>query len=175
MNSNANIKWWTQHHWNCIKNSHLCIHTKKSPGVLYWTHSDVWIQALDNFKTDTKETGDTRNAVLIENARNLIDYKEIKWNLTRGWHNKSLINRICKRQTTLFGHVTRKEKLEHLVTTEMIEGKRSREKQGEKMLDGLTNKLKVGQVTDALKASRNRDAWKGYHRLHLRAEPLIDS
>ena len=32
--------------------------------------------------------------------------------------------------------------------------------QCEKMLDGLTKWLKVGQVTDALKATRGRYAWK---------------
>ena len=42
----------------------------------------------------------------------------------------------------------RREKQEHVVTTEMIEGKRSREKQREKMLDGLTRWLKVKIVTE---------------------------
>ena len=49
-----------------------------------------------------------------------------------------LINRICKRQATFFGHVLSGEELEYLVTTGMIEGKRSMRKQREKMLDGLT-------------------------------------
>ena len=34
----------------------------------------------------------------------------------------SLTNRISKRQATFFGHVIRREKLKHLVTTAMIEG-----------------------------------------------------
>ena len=38
----------------------------------------------------------------------------------------------------------RKEKLELLVTTRIIEGKRSRGKQSEKVLDGLTKWPKVG-------------------------------
>ena len=50
---------------------------------------------------------------------------------------RSLMNRIRKRQTTFFGYVMREEKLEHLVTTGMIEGKGSRGKQCKKMLDGL--------------------------------------
>ena len=50
----------------------------------------------------------------------------------------------------------RREKLEHLVTTEMIEEKRCREK----MLNGLTKWLNIGQVTDALKVMRDRDGWK---------------
>ena len=46
------------------------------------------------------------------------------------------------------------------MSTEMIEGKCSRGKQHEKMLDGLTKWLKVGRVTEALKARRDRDLWK---------------
>ena len=49
----------------------------------------------------------------------------------------------------------RREKLEHLVTTRMIEGK-----QQQKMMDGLTKWLKVGRMTEALKARRDRDVWK---------------
>ena len=54
----------------------------------------------------------------------------------------------------------RREKLEHLVTTEMIEEKRCREKHQEKMLNGLTKWLNIGQVADALKVMRDRDGWK---------------
>ncbi|GFN97261.1 mannosyltransferase [Plakobranchus ocellatus] len=39
-----------------------------------------------------------------------------------------LISKIRKRQATFFGHVMRREKLENLVTTGMLEGKRSRGK-----------------------------------------------
>ena len=42
----------------------------------------------------------------------------------------------------------RREKLEHLVTTGMNEGKGSRGKQPKKMLDGLTKWLKVGRVIE---------------------------
>ena len=53
----------------------------------------------------------------------------------------------------------RRKKLEHLVTTGIIEGKCCRGKQREKM-DGLTKWLKVGRATDASKASKNNDARK---------------
>ena len=72
-----NIKWWTQLHWNCIKNSsskkefpenkintnkkpHLDSHKNKSPVVLCWTHSDVWMRGLDNFKTVKKKKLEAR-------------------------------------------------------------------------------------------------------------------
>ena len=46
-----------------------------------------------------------------------------------------------------FERVMRKEKQEHLVIIGMIEGRRSREKQREKMLDGLT-KLTQRRTSD---------------------------
>ena len=66
---------------------------------------------------------------------------------------RSLINRISMSQAIFSDHVMRKEKLEHLRTTGRIEGKHSRGKDV-----GWTNK--VGRVTEALKATRNRDIWK---------------
>ena len=42
----------------------------------------------------------------------------------------------------------------------MIKGKHSRGKQREKMLDELTKWLKGERVTEALKATNDRDAWK---------------
>ena len=57
-------------------------------------------------------------------------------------------------------HVKRREKLGYLVTTRLIEEKRSRGKQREKIFAGLTKWLKVRRVTEALKAKRGRDAWK---------------
>ncbi|GFO27916.1 retrovirus-related pol polyprotein line-1 [Plakobranchus ocellatus] len=73
---------------------------------------------------------------------------------------RSLMNKIRKRQATFFGHVMRKGKMEHIVTTGMIEGKRSRGRQREKMLDGLTKWLNAGRVTQALTATMDRDVWK---------------
>ncbi|GFO45839.1 endonuclease-reverse transcriptase [Plakobranchus ocellatus] len=73
---------------------------------------------------------------------------------------RSLMNKIRKRQATFFGHVMRKGKMEHIVTTGMMEGKRSRGRQREKMLDGLTKWLNAGRVTQALAATMDRDVWK---------------
>ena len=56
---------------------------------------------------------------------------------------RSLINRKRTGEATLFSHVMRREKLEHLVTSAMIEEKRKRGKRQEKMLDGLTKRLNV--------------------------------
>ena len=65
---------------------------------------------------------------------------------------RSPINKIRKLQTSFFGRVMGGEKLEDLVTTGMIERKRSRGNQRKKILFGLAKWLKVGQVTDALKS-----------------------
>ena len=46
------------------------------------------------------------------------------------------------------------------MTTGKIGGKRSRGKQREKMLNGLSKWLKVGTVTEALEATSDIGAWK---------------
>ena len=70
------------------------------------------------------------------------------------------VNKLRTRETTFFGHVMRREKSEHLITTGMMEGKRSRGKQREKMTDGLANWLGAGKVVEILKAARDRGIWK---------------
>ena len=69
-------------------------------------------------------------------------------------------NRMRKRKATAFGHMITLEKLEHLLTTRMIERKRGMGKQREK-LNEVANWLKVGRVTvSLLKATRDRNAWR---------------
>ncbi|GFN99290.1 hypothetical protein PoB_002579600 [Plakobranchus ocellatus] len=53
-------------------------------------------------------------------------------------------------------------KLEHLVTTGKFEGKRSRGRQREKIMDGLATWLGPGKVSDIglLAAVKNRDLWR---------------
>ena len=67
----------------------------------------------------------------------------------------------------------RREILEHLVTTGMIEGKCSRGKQREKMLDKLTKRLEVERGTEALNATMDRCV-EGHDRLCYRAQHLND-
>ena len=70
-----------------------------------------------------------------------LESTEISWTVKKSkvtWQQEAdttlpLINRIIIRQATVFGHVMRGEKLEHLVRTGIME-----EKQQEEMLDGLT-------------------------------------
>ena len=134
-----NIKWWMQQKWNCIKNSASkkelisasWSHKERSPGVLYWTHSDVWMGGLDNFKKYLEAT----EIWFLQ-----MDFNEIKRNIvTRSWHN---INRTCKFQSSFFGHVMRREKLEHLATTGMIKGKTAWKDVG------WTNKVAQSRMSD---------------------------
>ncbi|GFO32349.1 hypothetical protein PoB_005885400 [Plakobranchus ocellatus] len=70
------------------------------------------------------------------------------------WHLHSLVFQ------TLFGHVMRREKLENLVTTGMLEGKRSRGKQREKLIEGLTDWRKAGKSLEAIEATKDRKKWR---------------
>ncbi|GFN87646.1 UDP-glucuronosyltransferase 2a1-like, partial [Plakobranchus ocellatus] len=73
---------------------------------------------------------------------------------------RSLVRTIRKRQATFLGHVMRRGKLEHLVTTGKFEGKRSRGRQREKIMDGLATWLGPGKVSDILAAVKDRDLWR---------------
>ncbi|GFN83762.1 craniofacial development protein 2-like protein [Plakobranchus ocellatus] len=73
---------------------------------------------------------------------------------------KILERTIRKRQATFLGHVMRRGKLEHLVTTGKFEGKRSRGRQREKIMDGLATWLGQGKVSDILAAVKDRDLWR---------------
>ena len=78
------------------------------------------------------------NMVPMENTTNLMYCNEIKGKrVARSWH------KITHKKNTLmlknlFGHVLKRDKLENLMTTGMMEGKSNRRKQIEKMLDVLT-------------------------------------
>ncbi|GFO44673.1 hypothetical protein PoB_007117800 [Plakobranchus ocellatus] len=61
---------------------------------------------------------------------------------------------------TFLGHVLRRGKLEHLVTTGKFEGKRSTGRQREKIMDGLATWLGTGKVLDTLTAVKDRDLWR---------------
>ena len=86
----------------------------------------------------------TENVVPTENATNLMECKEIERKSVTN-HNK-FTYKIRKCQATFFGHVMRKQKIEHLVTTEMIE-----EKCSNKILTkyvGWTNKVDNCSTSD---------------------------
>ena len=61
---------------------------------------------------------------------------------------------------TCFGHVRIGEALSYHVITGVVGARRNRREQQEKILDRLTKWSGVGQVTDALKETRDQDAKK---------------
>ncbi|GFR63281.1 endonuclease-reverse transcriptase [Elysia marginata] len=73
---------------------------------------------------------------------------------------RSFINRIRRRQAKFVGHIMRREGLENLITTGRMEGKKSRGRQREKMLDGMTSWMGTKRVTDALSEAWDRESWK---------------
>ncbi|GFO29423.1 endonuclease-reverse transcriptase [Plakobranchus ocellatus] len=78
--------------------------------------------------------------------------------------NGRVLNEANKRRSQVnscvLGPVMRRGKLEHLVTTGKFEGKRSRGRQSEKIMDGLATWLGPGKVSDILAAVKDRDLWR---------------
>ena len=145
-----------------LTNSHITIHTRKrtlecyiEPILMYGC--EAW--------TISKQAQKKLEAVEMWFLRRMmkISWMAKKSNdtvLKEAHTSRALVNKIRTRQTTFFGHVMRREKLEHLITTGMMEGKRSRGKQREKMTDGLVKWLGAGKVVEILKATRDRGIWK---------------
>ena len=82
--------------------------------------------------------------VPTQNATSFMDCKEVKRNLCNNiTHKKNTCNLFwpCK-----------EKKLEHLMTTGIVEGKHSRGKQQEKILDGLPKWHQAERVTEELKS-----------------------
>lgn len=79
--------------------------------------------------------------------------------LTRMGTERNLLKSTRKRQAQFFGHAMRREKLEHLVTTGKIEGRKSRGRPREKILDGISGWLS-SEPLDVLRRVREREEWK---------------
>ena len=73
---------------------------------------------------------------------------------------KTLYTTIRKRQTAFFGHVMRRDALENFVTTGKFEGKRSRGRPREMMLDGLRQWHGVISSAELIKNTKDRDLWR---------------
>ncbi|GFR58388.1 endonuclease-reverse transcriptase [Elysia marginata] len=72
---------------------------------------------------------------------------------------RSLLDKIRKRQATFFGHIMRQEKLENLIITGMITGRRCRGRQREKLTDGIAKWLGMGSVEAMLQKTKMRQEW----------------
>ena len=79
--------------------------------------------------------------------------------LRRAREKRHLCSDIRKSQATFFGHVMRRENLEHLVTTGKIPGKRSRGRQREKITDCLSRWLGETPI-EILHAIRDRGRFR---------------
>ncbi|GFS13579.1 eukaryotic translation initiation factor 3 subunit F [Elysia marginata] len=73
---------------------------------------------------------------------------------------RSLLDKICKRQATFFGHIMRQEKLENLIITGMMTGRRCRGRQREKLTDGMAKWLGMGSVVAMLQKTKMRQEWR---------------
>jgi hypothetical protein len=72
----------------------------------------------------------------------------------------TLIKDIRKRQSHFFGHIIRKEQIEHTVITGNICRKRERGTQEEKILDGLANWLGEKSITEMTNKAKDMSGWR---------------
>ncbi|GFR99455.1 ERI1 exoribonuclease 2 [Elysia marginata] len=71
--------------------------------------------------------------------------------LTEAQTTRQLMTKIRKRQAKFFGHVIRRNQLEHLVTTGKFDGKRGRGRPREKMLDSLADWINIEKPSEMIR------------------------
>ncbi|GFN88081.1 endonuclease-reverse transcriptase [Plakobranchus ocellatus] len=133
---------------------------------LFSLYSEIIMRNLENhpgIKVGGQNINNLRYAddtvLIAENKEDLQKLQNIVEEESRK-KGRSLVRTIRKRQATFLGHVMRRGKLAHLVTTGKFEGKRSRGRQREKIMDGLATWLGPGKVSDILAAVKDRDLWR---------------
>ena len=72
---------------------------------------------------------------------------------------RELLKNVMNRQLQFFGHVMRKQKLEHVVICGKIREKCARGRQHLKFIDQLNNVL-GGSTEEILRAVNDRDGWR---------------
>lgn len=72
---------------------------------------------------------------------------------------RKIINKVRTQQARFIGHVMRKKKLEQIVTTGKIEGKRSRGRQRIKIIDSLSTWC-GRSTTELLQTTHDRAVWR---------------
>ena len=81
--------------------------------------------------------------------------------LRRVGQQRTLIRVIRKRQMEFLGHIIRREKIEHLCLTGMIEGRRSRGRQRKKYLDSILEDMEENITAGQLiQRARDRNRWR---------------
>jgi ribosomal 50S subunit-associated protein YjgA (DUF615 family) len=80
--------------------------------------------------------------------------------LMRANETQTLITDIRKRQLHFFGHIIRKEQIEHTVITGKLSGKRDRGRQRENILDGLAVWLGENSITEMINKAKDRNKWR---------------
>ena len=75
-------------------------------------------------------------------------------------NTRQVMTNIRKRQAKFVGHVIRKNQLEILVTTGMLDGRRGRGRPREKMLDSLAEWMNIRKTSDMLRRTSCREGWR---------------
>ncbi|GFO41452.1 hypothetical protein PoB_006795700 [Plakobranchus ocellatus] len=97
---------------------------------------------------------------MIEILRHIIVFATITAVTVACSPNTSFLSHFILDYAVLLFYFTMSILLENLVTTGMLEGKRSRGKQREKLIEGLADWLKAGKSLEAIEATKDRKKWR---------------
>ena len=80
--------------------------------------------------------------------------------MRRAGETKNLVKKIRERQCTFIGHAMRRGGIENIITTGKIEGRRSRGRPREMILDSLTGWCERRSPTELMACMKDRVLWR---------------
>ena len=132
-----------------------CLQTYIKPILLYG--SEAWtINKATKQRLQATEMWFLRRMMKISWTAKITNENVLK----EANEKRRLITDLRKRQSKFIGHVLRKRKIEHLVTTGKILGKRDRGRQREKILDSLAEWHGKKSTTDLITSTKDRGLWR---------------
>jgi len=148
---------------NIFTSNSMSIHLKKrllqcyvEPILLYGC--ETW-----NMNEETKKRLESAEMWFLRRMMR-VAWTEIKTNetiLKEAQTERRLLSVILERQARLFGHVMRRDGLEKLVTTGMVDGKRSVGRQRIKAIDNIRKWIGTNSNTEMIRATDDRRNWRG--------------
>ena len=144
-----------------LTNKHMSLGVRKR--VLQCYIEPILLYGCESWSM-TKQTLTSIEAMEMWFLRRMlrVSWTEMRTNLeilNTARSTRKLISNVKRRQAGFLGHVMRKGKLEHLLTTGKIEGKRSRGRQRIKIQDGIAAWL-WRSTAEMFVDARDREKWK---------------
>ena len=148
---------------NIFTSNSMSIHLKKRLLQCYVEHILLYGCETWNMNEETKKRLESAEMWFLRRMMK-VAWTERKTNetiLKEAETERRLLSVILERQARFFGHVMRRDGLEKLVTTGMVDGKRRVGRQRIKAIDNIRKWIGTNSNTEMIRATDDRRNWRG--------------